>query len=58
MAALLIQFRYRKQDWNGTATDSYYKPYEQYIGGFNWWSFANGINSYFKILIYATAFVT
>jgi len=57
-AAYLIQYRYRKQDWAGSASDSYYKPYETHVGGTNFWSLANSVNSLAKIFVFAAAFVT
>ena len=58
LAAVLITFRYRSQDWNGSTSDSFYKPYETHVGGTNWWSLANMINSYGKLSIFGIAFIT
>ena len=58
LAAVLITFRYRSQDWNGSTSDSFYKPYETHVGSTNWWSLANMINSYGKLSIFGIAFIT
>ena len=56
--ASMIQFRYRKQDWNGLASDDYYKSYEKYVNSTNWWSIANMMHNFSKIGIYGIAFTT
>ena len=58
LSAFLIAFRYRKQDWLGSASDSYYKQYETHVGGTNWWSLANSLNTYTKLIVYGTGFIT
>ena len=58
ISAFLIAFRYRKQDWLGSASDSYYKQYETHVGGTNWWSLANALNTYTKLVVYGAGFIT
>lgn len=53
----MFAFRYRSRDWTGSASDSYYKPYDTHVGGTNWWGLSSLISYYSRIAVYGVAFV-